>query len=50
MEIARSKGLRTMEGEVLKANSDMLHLAQSLGFRVETHPDDDAIRRVVRGL
>lgn len=50
MEVARSKGLRTMEGEVLKGNSDMLHLAQGLGFRVETHPDDDGIRRIVRGL
>ena len=50
MEIARSKGLRTMEGEVLKGNSDMLHLAQSLGFGVEKHPDDDGIRRVVRRL
>ncbi len=39
-----------MEGEVLKGNIDMLHLAQSFGFRVEIYPDDDAIRRVVRRL
>lgn len=50
MEIARSKGIRIMEGEVLKGNSNMLHLAESLGFRVERHPEDEAIRRVVRRL
>lgn len=50
MEIARAKGLRDIEGDVLKANANMLHLARSLGFRVEVHPEDDDLRRVSRPL
>jgi acetyltransferase len=50
MDVARSKGLRVMEGEVLKRNADMLKLSASLGFRIEPHPDDDSIKRVIRNL
>ncbi|MFZ5483449.1 MAG: GNAT family N-acetyltransferase [Pseudomonadota bacterium] len=50
MDVARAKGLRTMEGEVLKRNAGMLKLAASLGFRIEPHPDDDAIKKVSRML
>ncbi len=50
MDVAREKGLRTMEGEVLKSNTKMLKLAVSLGFRVEAHPEDDAIKYVSRAL
>ena len=50
MDVARAKGLRSMEGEVLKTNRRMLKLAESLGFRVEAHPEDDAIRKVSRDL
>ena len=50
MDVARSVGLKTMEGEVLKANHPMLKLVQALGFRVEAHPEDETIRKVLRAL
>jgi len=50
MDVARSKGMRTMEGEVLKTNQPMLKLVQGLGFRSEAHPEDDGVRRVAREL
>jgi acetyltransferase len=50
MDVARAKGLRFMEGEVLKTNRRMLKLAESLGFRVEPHPEDDGIRKISREL
>jgi len=50
MDVARSKGLRTMDGEVLKRNQGMLKLAASLGFRIAPHPEDDSIKRVSRSL
>jgi acetyltransferase len=50
MDVARSKGLQVMEGEVLKRNASMLKLAASLGFRVEPHPDDPGIKKVTRVL
>jgi acetyltransferase len=50
MDVARAKGLRSMDGEVLKSNRRMLKLSESLGFRVEPHPDDDGIRKISREL
>lgn len=50
MNEARSKGLRQIEGDVLKQNHDMLKLAKSLGFRAEPHPDDDGLKRITRPL
>ncbi|MBI5329852.1 MAG: bifunctional acetate--CoA ligase family protein/GNAT family N-acetyltransferase [Betaproteobacteria bacterium] len=50
MDVARNKGLRVMEGEVLKINRKMLHLVEGLGFKVEEHPDDDSVRYVWREL
>ena len=46
LEAARSKGLRTMEGEVLKNNSSMLHLMSRLGFSAEVSREDDDIKVV----
>lgn len=40
MDIARSKGLKTMEGEVLNNNTNMMKLMERLEFTVETHPED----------
>ncbi|MBC7499064.1 MAG: bifunctional acetate--CoA ligase family protein/GNAT family N-acetyltransferase [Herminiimonas sp.] len=40
MEVARSKGLATIEGLVLANNSTMLRLMRSLGFTVERYADD----------
>ncbi len=50
MDVARSKGMRVMDGEVLKNNRRMLKLAESLGFKVEPHPEDDSVRYVSRNL
>jgi acetyltransferase len=50
MDVARSKGLRMMDGEVLKTNRRMLKLAESLGFKVTPHPEDDSVRYVSRSL
>jgi acetyltransferase len=50
MDAARTKGLKTMEGEVLRNNADMLHLMQRLGFEVKTSADDDSIKSVWKEL
>jgi acetyltransferase len=50
MDVARSKGLKEMEGEVLKTNHTMLKLVEGLGFRIEPHPEDDTVRRISRAL
>lgn len=50
MDVARSKGLRIIEGEVLKRNAGMLKLAAGLGFKIEPHPEDDSIKRISRML
>ena len=44
IDAARTRGLKTMEGFVLKVNAPMLRLAQRLGFSVAADPDDGAIR------
>jgi acetyltransferase len=50
LDAARSKGLRVMEGEVLKNNSSMLHLMTRLGFSIETSLEDDGIKVVRKEL
>ncbi|MCP5279878.1 MAG: bifunctional acetate--CoA ligase family protein/GNAT family N-acetyltransferase [Thiobacillus sp.] len=50
MDVARAKGVRDFEGEVLKTNRKMLHLVEGLGFRIEPHPDDTDIKWVTRTL
>jgi len=47
MDIARDKGLKTMEGEVLGSNRNMLGLVTSLGFSVG-EGDEPTIRKVVK--
>ena len=44
IDAARKRGLKTMEGFVLKVNAPMLRLAQRLGFSVAPDPDDGAMR------
>ena len=44
IDAARKRGLKTMEGFVLKVNAPMLRLAQRLGFSVAPDPNDGAIR------
>lgn len=50
MDVARGRGLKRMEGEVLKTNRPMLKLVEALGFRIEPHPEDESVRRVARAL
>lgn len=50
MEAARTRGLRTLEGEVLGSNQPMLALVRDLGFTVRTSADDPAVKRVHRAL
>jgi acetyltransferase len=50
MDAARSKGLKVIEGEVLKNNTDMLSLMDRLGFEVVTSADDDTVKSVRRVL
>ena len=40
IDAARTRGLKTMEGFVLKVNAPMLRLAQRLGFSIAPDPDD----------
>lgn len=46
IDCARAHGLRTMIGEVLAANTPMLRLARSQGFRIDRHPDGGELRRL----
>jgi acetyltransferase len=50
MQNARNKGLRIMEGEVLSANTRMLALVKSLGFRIETDRNDPTVKLVSKVL
>ena len=50
MEAARTRGFRSMEGEVLGSNQPMLALVRDLGFNVRTSADDPAVKRVHRVL
>jgi len=50
LDAARARGLDTMEGFVLATNHKMLKLMESLGFEIETSPDDPSMRRVVKSL
>lgn len=50
IECARTKGYRSVLGDVLAANSRMFHLLSSLGFSVHAHPDDPGVKRVNKAL
>ncbi len=50
IEIARSRGLDLMEGEVLTGNHRMLDLVKSMDFQVERSPDDPGILYVWKEL
>jgi acetyltransferase len=50
MEVARQKGLRRMQGEVLASNEKMLALVGGLGFRIRASPEDPRVRQVVKAL
>jgi acetyltransferase len=46
IEYARSEGLRTIEGQVLKDNVTMLQMCAELGFRIASDPDDASVNMV----
>jgi acetyltransferase len=46
MEIARSRGLDMMEGEVLTANHRMLELVRSMDFQIERSPENPGVQYV----
>jgi acetyltransferase len=50
IECARMKGYRAVVGDVLSTNSKMFRLMTSLGFTIHPHPDDTAVKRVVKPL
>ncbi len=50
MEVARLRGLRRIEGEVLGENRNMLSLMERLDFSVRNHEEDNALRCVSRRL
>lgn len=50
MQNARARGFRLMDGEVLTANTRMLALVKSLGFRIESDPQDLAVKLVTKVL
>jgi acetyltransferase len=49
-DAARSKGLKTMEGEVLASNHSMLKLVETLGFTVVTSQGDLSIKKITKVL
>lgn len=50
IDVARGRGLATMEGSVLAINGRMLKFTRQLGFRQQRDPDDPQTVRVVRAL
>lgn len=50
MDVARAKGLRTIEGDVLSNNAKMLKLMTTLGFAVHINEEDPSLKRVVKAL
>ena len=50
LDCARSKGYRTMIGDVLGDNAKMLRLMHSLGFAVHPHPEESSLKQVVKSL
>ncbi len=50
MDAARARGLKSIEGEVLANNKNMLRLCATLGFAVTASDEDEGIKRVARPL
>lgn len=50
MDVAREKGLRSIEGDVLSANHNMLKLMSALGFGITASDEDPSLKRVIRQL
>ena len=50
IDVARDRGLKTMEGEVMANNREMLKLADKLGFRAKPSEEDSHLMVVSRRL
>lgn len=50
IDVARSRGLVTMTGEILARNQGMLKLAGQMGFEIGRSPADPALRRATISL
>jgi acetyltransferase len=50
IDCARAKGYRTVVGDVLSMNTKMFNLMTKLGFTIHPHPDDPAVKRVIKPL
>ena len=50
MQVAKSRGLKTMEGEILTENTKMISLARKLGFTIRAIPDDPSCQLAVKIL
>ena len=50
MEAARAKGLKTIEGEVLSNNHNMLKLMARIGFTAKSSEEDQSIIKVSKAL
>jgi acetyltransferase len=50
MGVAREKGFKIIQGEVLSNNSHMLKLMKHLAFEIETSPDDPHVKNVLKRL
>lgn len=50
MQVARERGVKTMEGSVLHSNTTMIKFVRSLGFTVHAIPGDLTTVRVVKPL
>jgi acetyltransferase len=50
IDTARQKGYRAVVGDVLSSNGKMFGLMTSLGFTIHPHPEDTAVKRVVKPL
>jgi len=50
MQIAKSRGLHRMEGEVLTDNHTMLHMAKNLGFNLSAFESDNSLTKVTKRL
>ena len=50
IEVARSRGIPRLYGEILATNHGMLMMMKRLGFRIERHPDDGTVVRATLDL
>jgi acetyltransferase len=40
IEYARAEGIRTIKGQVLQENTSMLEMCRSIGFKIESDPQE----------